>query len=350
MKCGCCEMNMKIAVLKFGGTSVANAEARQYAAERIRKFLQDGYRVVTVVSAMGRKGMPYATDTLLSLISENAEPECKDLLMSCGETISASIFADVLCNAGIDAVPMSAVTAGIYTDGTAQNANITKVDTDAIRSVLEQKKVTVITGFQGISLSRRINTLGRGGSDTSAVVLAAWMRAEICVIYTDVPGIASCDPRIVPGASYFRCINTDQMYLLAQNGAGVIHERAVKAAMENGVRLYVRSTFDTDTGTLIANDIPPKNGFVGIALRHDGEMDVVSILAPQIKALPPRATEAADAVGASVCACPEDGIFQICVDKNKSAEMVRNLYHCVTAHPFLSPLGGRSVQRSQNHS
>lgn len=278
---------MKIVVVKFGGTSVANEKSRACAMERVKEFLADGYAVVAVVSAMGRKGQYYATDTLLSLLQPNAEPLCRDLIMNCGETISACVFADALRDKGVEAEPMSAITAGIVTDGNAGSAEITDIHTENILSVLKAGKVAVITGFQGIGPDGRVNTLGRGGSDTSAAALAGYLRAEKCVIYTDVPGVARCDPRIVPEAEYLREINAKQMLLLAQNGAGVIHERAVRTAIAFETELYVRSTFSNDPGTCIAANIPPQQGFVGMAIQRGGEgRDRVCILAEPIEKLP----------------------------------------------------------------
>lgn len=269
----------KIAVVKFGGTSVADDKARACAMDRIREYRTAGYAVAVIVSAMGRMGAPYATDTLLSLVRGNDTlPETRDMLMSCGETISACVFADALCKEGIPAVPMNGMTAGIETDDEHLSAEITGMNTTPVLRVLESGKVAVITGFQGVSRQGHVTTLGRGGSDTSAVFVAGFLKADETVIYTDVPGVAECDPRIVPHARFLDEIDYDDMLLLARLGAGVVHPRSVEAGKRFHLPVWVRSTFTTEVGTKICPTEHKSAGFVGIALKHVGDHDAVSMV------------------------------------------------------------------------
>jgi len=269
----------KIAVVKFGGTSVADEKARACAMERIREYRAAGCAVAAIVSAMGRMGAPYATDTLLSLVRGNDTlPETRDLLMSCGETISACVFADALCKEGIPAVPMNGMTAGIETDDEYLSAEITGMNTAPVLGVLDEGKVAVITGFQGVSKHGHVTTLGRGGSDTSAVFVAGFLKADETVIYTDVPGVAECDPRIVPQARFLDEIDYDDMLLLARLGAGIVHPRSVEAGKRFHIPVWVRSTFTTEVGTKICSVEKKSEGFVGIALRHIGEQNAVSMV------------------------------------------------------------------------
>lgn len=269
----------KIAVVKFGGTSVADEKARACAMARIREYRAAGCAVAAIVSAMGRMGAPYATDTLLSLVrGDDTLPETRDMLMSCGETISACVFADALCREGVPAVPMNGMTAGIQTDEEHLSAQITGMDTAPVLSVLDSGRVAVITGFQGVSKKESVTTLGRGGSDTSAVCVAGYLKADEAVIYTDVPGVAECDPRVVPEAKFLDEIDYDDMLLLAKRGAGVVHPRSVEAGKRFGIPVWVRSTFTAEKGTKICS-VPAKSpGFVGIAVKHAGADDAVSIV------------------------------------------------------------------------
>ncbi|HWQ59026.1 MAG TPA: aspartate kinase [Clostridia bacterium] len=269
----------RIAVVKFGGTSVADEKARACAMERIGEYRAAGYAVAVVVSAMGRMGAPYATDTLLSLVrGADTLPETRDLIMSCGETISACVFADALCKEGIPAVPLTGMTAGIETEDVHLAAEITGMDTSRVLRVLEAGRVAVITGFQGVSKSGAVTTLGRGGSDTSAVFVAGYLAADETVIYTDVPGVAECDPRVVPEAKFLEEIDYDDMLALANLGAGVVHPRSVAAGKRFSIPVWVRSTFETMPGTKICALAKKPQGFVGIAVKHQGEEDAVSMV------------------------------------------------------------------------
>lgn len=269
----------KIAVVKFGGTSVADEKARACAMARINEYRSAGYALAVVVSAMGRLGAPYATDTLLSLVRGNDTlPETRDMLMSCGETISACVFADALCQNGIPGVPMNGMTAGIQTDNAHLSAEITGMDTVRVLSVLHAGKVAVITGFQGVSASGGVTTLGRGGSDTSAVCIAGYLKADEAVIYTDVPGVAECDPRIVPQARFLEEIDAHDMLSLARLGAGVAHPRSIEAGIRFHIPVWVRTTFENMPGTKIHQMKKKPEGFVGIAVKHLGEEDTIGMV------------------------------------------------------------------------
>lgn len=260
---------MRTVVAKFGGTSVATDESRAHAIAHIRKLQDDGYAVAAVVSAMGRKGQPYATDTLLELLSGRCDQRTTDLLISCGETISACVMADQLERAGIPAVPMNGQTAGILTDGVFGNADVCNMDTKTVQAILDSGAVPVITGFQGVTLGGEVATLGRGGSDTSAVEIGGYLHAEKVLIFTDVPGIAVADPRVVPNAEYLSSISYRDMISLARWGAKVIHPRAVQAGERHNIPVWVLSTFEDRAGTQITDNIPVYDGLLGIAaLKH----------------------------------------------------------------------------------
>ncbi len=264
---------MDTVVVKFGGTSVATEESRARAVAHVAKLQSRPARVVAVVSAMGRKGSPYATDTLLSLLSGESSPAVRDLLMSCGETISACVFADALEQNGINAAALTGIQAGILTDSSFGKAEIFDMNTLHIWSALHEGKVPVVTGFQGANVSGEVTTLGRGGSDTSAVAIGGFLRAKEVIIYTDVPGVAVIDPRIIPQAPFFDQISPKPMRLLAFWGAGVVHPRAVNAADKFGMDVWVRSTFDDKPGTLITEHANMPSGPVGIACLRNCSID-----------------------------------------------------------------------------
>lgn len=264
---------MDTVVVKFGGTSVATEERRVRAIAHVAKLRSSPARVVAVVSAMGRRGSPYATDTLLSLLSGESNPAVRDLLMSCGETISACVFADALEQCGIKAVALTGMQAGILTDSSFGRAEIFDMNTLRIWASLNEGRVPVITGFQGANVSGEVTTLGRGGSDTSAVAIGGFLRAKEVIIYTDVPGIAVIDPRIIPEAPFFEEIPPKPMRLLAFWGAGVIHPRAVNAANKFGMDVWVRSTFDDKPGTRITEHANLRPGPVGIACLRNCDVE-----------------------------------------------------------------------------
>jgi len=247
---------MKILVQKFGGTSVSTAERREMLTQRVLHARAQGYKVVVVVSAMGRRGEPYATDTLLSLgdaaFADLAARE-KDLLMSCGETISAVVVAGFLQAKGLAAQAFTGAQAGILTDSRFGSASCLHVDPRALIAALEQDIVPVVTGFQGVDAQGAVTTLGRGGSDTTAALLGVALKAELVEIYTDVDGIMTADPRVAPKARVLHSISYDEVYQMADNGAGVIHPRAVDVAMRGSVPLLIRNALSDAQGTLVTH-------------------------------------------------------------------------------------------------
>jgi aspartate kinase len=264
---------MAIVVQKFGGTSVATRQAREALLKQVKFSKDRGDDVVLVVSAMGRFGEPYATDTLIGLL-ESIDPEVaprkKDLIMSCGEIISCSMIAHFLESRGIAAEPLTGGQAGILTTNEFGNSEIINIDTTMINKIMASGKVAVVAGFQGVTESGEITTLGRGGSDTAAAVLGGYINAERVDIFTDVAGIAKVDPRIVPETAYISHITYDDMYQLANQGAKVIHPRAVKAAKEFSMPVRVRSTFVQDPGTLISSlKFAYEDDVIGMAIQKN---------------------------------------------------------------------------------
>jgi aspartate kinase len=247
---------MGILVQKFGGTSLSNAEARQHVLEHIKDALSQKYQLVVVVSAMGRKGDPYATDTLLELIKQNGDKlpaREKDLLLSCGELISAANLCSILQAEGIPSVMMTGGQAGIITNEEYGNAQIISMDPIDLIHQLDQGNVVIVTGFQGRTENHQMTTLGRGGSDTTATALGAALHADMVDIFTDVNGILTADPRIVEDAKPLSVVSYTEICNMAHNGAKVIHPRAVEIAMHAKIPVRVRSTFSKETGTLVTH-------------------------------------------------------------------------------------------------
>ncbi|GEN57797.1 aspartokinase [Halolactibacillus alkaliphilus] len=249
---------MKVVVQKFGGTSVRDEISRSQAIKHIQLALGDGYKVVVVVSAMGRLPDAYATDALLALVDypnhaiSNRE---YDLLLSCGEVLSAVVFSNQLKKSGILSTALTGVQAGFLTTDDFTQAKIIEMDTTRLKEELTEVDVVVVTGFQGQTKTGDITTLGRGGSDTSAAALGASLNAEYVDIFTDVDGIKTADPRIVPGARTLDVVTYSEIVNLAYQGAKVVHPRAVEIAMQAKVPLRVRSTASSDVGTLVTGSI-----------------------------------------------------------------------------------------------
>ncbi|MFC5448397.1 aspartate kinase [Paenibacillus aestuarii] len=245
---------MRILVQKFGGTSLSTVQAREHVIGHIQDALAQEYKLVVVVSAMGRKGEPYATDTLLDLVRQNGEglPARElDMLMGCGELISAVHLSSLLQANGIASTVLTGGQAGIQTNDVHGNAQITSIQPTRILELLEQGQVVVVTGFQGVSSQGELTTLGRGGSDTSATALGAALKADIVDIFTDVNGILTADPRIVEDAKPLVRVSFAEICNMAHNGAKVIHPRAVEVAMQANIPIRVRSTFSKELGTLV---------------------------------------------------------------------------------------------------
>jgi aspartate kinase len=249
---------MKIVIQKFGGTSVATAKAREQVVERVIQTRREGRHPVVVLSAIGRKGDPYATDTLLGLLDE-AGPEAprreRDLLLSCGEIITCSVVAALLSRSGYPARALTGGQAGILTNDEFGDARILEVKPEPVLKALEAGFIPVVAGFQGETELGEITTLGRGGSDTSAAALGAALGAETIEIFTDVEGVMTADPRIVDSAHTLEVITYQEITQMAYQGAKVIHPRAVEIAMQYNIPLRVRSTFSDAPGTLVTRGI-----------------------------------------------------------------------------------------------
>ncbi|MFZ5943641.1 MAG: aspartate kinase [Bacillota bacterium] len=247
---------MKIIIQKFGGSSLASQDKRIQAAHKVIAAKKEGYATVVVVSAMGRTGDPYATDTLISLLRDihnDTDPRELDLLLNCGEIISAAVFAQVFKSLGYEATVLTGNQAGIITDNAFSEARILKIKPDKIIQNLNQNKIVIVTGFQGATADGELTTLGRGGSDTTASALGVALNAQYVEIFTDVDGIKTADPRIVEDAKTLDVVTYNEICQLAQQGAKVIHPRAVEIAMQKNIPLRVRSTFADSPGTLVTN-------------------------------------------------------------------------------------------------
>lgn len=284
---------MGIIVKKFGGTSVANPESRKFVYEKIIEEKQKKNDLVVVISAMGRKGDPYATDTLLDLVridNPNVTTRELDQIFVCGENISGVVIASNLQRLGCKSVYLSGLQAGIITDGNYTDSRVVKVNIERIEKLLSENYIVIVGGGQGGTLEGEITTLGRGGSDTSACELGVALSAESIEIYTDVEGIFTTDPRLVEDARIIPTISYDECIEMANKGAKVIHPRAVEAARKNpNTPFYVRSTFLQSQGTLICDrcssderrDIAP----VGITLMDniDNNFAEITIVGSNMK-------------------------------------------------------------------
>lgn len=248
---------MGIIVQKYGGTSVATEGTRLKVYKKVIKAKNKGDSVIVVVSAMGKSGDSYATDTILDLIRKNIKNynlRELDMAFVCGEMISAAIVASKLNEIGYKAMSINGMQAGIYTDGVYFDADIRRIDKSKMQKHLDEGYILVVTGGQGITEDKEITTLGRGGSDTTATALGVAFGAYETIIYTDVKGLMSADPRIIEKPDIVREISYDNCCKLADKGAKVIHPRAVREAMKDKkMKLYVRSTFSEDEGTLIGD-------------------------------------------------------------------------------------------------
>ena len=253
----------RAAVLKFGGTSVASSEQRAIAIQRIRDARDAGFATVAVVSAMGRAPQPYATDTLLSLIDGRSGSANADTLISCGETIAAAVFAEDLCASGIPAQALSGAQAGILTNGVHGDATIASVDPSRIQTLLAQDIVPVVAGFQGAASDGTITTLGRGGTDLTAIALGHALEAERVDIYTDVSGAMTADPRRIPEARTIETASLEEMSELAEHGAKVMHHKAAAYA-EQRATPYAIKGLQTDRGTLVDDSLRHSRPVTGV--------------------------------------------------------------------------------------
>ncbi len=243
----------ELVVMKFGGTSVAEADDIKRAARRIVAARKAGKNVVAVLSARGK-----TTDELLAAareISERPSPREMDMLLSTGERISCALCAMAIWDMGHEAISLTGSQAGIVTDSSHTKARIIDVRADRIRAALDEDNIVLVAGFQGVSTdSKDVTTLGRGGSDTTAVALAAALQADVCEIYTDVAGVFSADPRIVPDARKLTMVSFEEMLEMSASGAKVLQLRSVEYARNHGVPMHCRSSFEESTGTLVVSE------------------------------------------------------------------------------------------------
>ncbi len=262
-------MTLGLVVQKFGGTSVGSAERILHVAERVLEEKNRGNDVVVVVSAMGK-----TTDSLVTLANEiNQKPSKRemDVLLSTGEQITISLLAMALQAKGVEAISYTGWQAGIETEDVHGNARILNIQTEKVQDQLQQGKVVIVAGFQGVTETGDITTLGRGGSDTTAVAIAAALKADNCDIYTDVTGVFTTDPRFVKNARKLLAISYDEMLELANLGAGVLHPRAVEYAKNYQVPLVVRSSMEQEEGTIIEEEVSMEQNLVvrGVAFEDN---------------------------------------------------------------------------------
>jgi len=266
-------------VMKFGGTSVADAERIKRAAVRIVAKKEQGHRVVVVLSARGKD-----TDRLIAEaneISPHPDPREMDMLLSTGERQSCALCAMAINDLGHRAISLTGSQAGIVTDTSHTKARILDVRADRIREALEDDRIVLVAGFQGVSTTRDVTTLGRGGSDTTAVALAAAVGADVCEIYTDVPGVFSADPRIVPDARKLPVVSFEEMLEMASSGAGVLQLRSVEYARNHGVRIHCRSSFDDAPGTVVVGeDVTVEQPSITAVTHSTGEARVTLVGVP----------------------------------------------------------------------
>lgn len=259
---------MAIIVQKFGGSSVADAAKVNNVANRVTETYRDGNSVVVVVSAQGD-----TTDDLIEKAHEINETPSKremDMLLASGEQISIALLAMAIEKLGVPVISLTGWQAGFATDSNSGNARIKKIDTERIQAELDKKRIVIVAGFQGLNKYDDITTLGRGGSDTSAVAIAAAIHADKCEIYTDVDGVYTADPRIVPTAKKLDAITYDEMLDLASLGANVLHNRSVEMAKKYGVKLEVKSSFEKVDGTIVKEAVSVEKMLIrGVARDND---------------------------------------------------------------------------------
>ncbi|MEO6714317.1 MAG: aspartate kinase [Mycobacteriales bacterium] len=308
---------MALVVQKYGGSSVANAERIKRVAERIVATKRESNDVVVVVSAMGD-----TTDELIALanqVSPLPPPREMDMLLTSGERISMAVVAMAIANLGMTARSFTGSQAGIITDSTHGKARIIDVTPGRIRTALDEGHIVIVAGFQGVSVdSKDITTLGRGGSDTTAVALAAALQADVCEIYTDVDGVYTADPRLVPNARKIDRISYEEMLEMAACGAGVLMLRCVEYGRRHGVAIHVRSSFNTNTGTLVTEGGKMEQAIIsGVA--HDRSEAKVTIVD-----VPDKPGEAAH-------------IFRVLADAGVNLDMVvQNVSHASTGRTDIS--------------
>lgn len=269
-----------VIVQKYGGTSVATDEARASVRARVAAARAAGDDVVVVVSAMGRKGSPYATDTLLALLPDGpVDARERDMLAACGEVVSAVVLAHELRADGIDAAAFTGADAGILTDDAFGEARILAVDSARLKEAFSKGTTPVVAGFQGATPRGQTTTLGRGGSDTTACALGVALKASVVEIYTDVDGVMTADPRECAGVRVLDRIAYEELFEMAHGGAKVMHAPAAELAMDGGVPLRVRNTFSDAPGTLVTG-APATAEDIATAVSHVDDIAQLRVSLP----------------------------------------------------------------------
>lgn len=280
-------IDRSVVVMKFGGTSVATSEGRSAIASRVTAAIELGKAPVVVVSAMGRAGAPYATDTLLGLVEDlPADARERDMLAGVGELVSAIIVAHELRAAGIQAAAFSGGDAGISTDGTFGDASITEIHTGPLIGAIGAGMVPVVCGFQGLAEDGSLTTLGRGGSDTTACALGVALEADEVEIYTDVDGVMTADPRTCDGVRVLETIGADELFQMARHGSRVVHTPAAELALASGLSVRVRNTYTNHPGTRVADIAAYRSASVATAVSHAGGVARVRVTLPAPEGTP----------------------------------------------------------------
>lgn len=267
---------MGLVVMKFGGSSVADADKIKDVASRVIKTCDEGNKVVVVVSAPGD-----TTDDLITMAEKvTAEPDERelDMLLSTGEQISIALLAMAIKNRGYKAISLTGMQVGILTDKVHNKAKIKHIKTDKIKRELRKGNIVIVAGFQGITEDHDITTLGRGGSDLTAVALAAVLKADVCEIFTDVLGVYTTDPRLVPEARKLEVIAYDEMLEMASLGAQVMQARSIEVAKKNNIDIHVRSTFSSESGTIITREVKKMEDVVVRGVASDKNQAKISII------------------------------------------------------------------------
>jgi aspartate kinase len=268
---------MAVLVQKYGGTSVGDADRIRAVAEHVARTRRDGHDVVVVVSAMGK-----TTDDLIRLAGEvsssSPPPREYDMLVSAGERVTAPLLCMALADFGVAAISFTGSQAGIITTAEHTRAKIIEVKGDRVREALAEGMVPVVAGFQGVSTDRDVTTLGRGASDTTAVALAAALGASMCEIYTDVTGVFSADPRVVPTARRLPRVSFEEMLEISATGGRVLMLRSVEFARRHHVTLHVRSSFTWEPGTIVTEEDPSMEQAVVTAITHDTSEAKVTVV------------------------------------------------------------------------
>ncbi|HOA91133.1 MAG: aspartate kinase [Bacillota bacterium] len=340
---------MALIVQKYGGTSVADATRVRDVAERVLYTQQKGNQMVIVVSAPAGK-----TDELLALargVAKHPNPREVDMLLATGEQISIALLAMAIADLGGKAISLTAAQVGIKTDGTHQKAKITEISLKRIKEELEKGQVVIVAGFQGIDEKHDYTTLGRGGSDTSAVALAAALNADMCEIYTDVDGVYTADPRLVPNAKKHDEISYDEMLEMASLGAKVLHLRAVELAKKYNVPLHVRSSFNENPGTVVKGGENMEQGRIVVGVAHNSKISKLTIARiadkPGVAAMIFSKLAAADInVDMIVQSAGKDGLADISFtvskdDADRAEEVARSMVEVLSAE---------SVERDDNQA